>query len=467
MTFFMVYFQKFRPERFFLLVAGIFGILFLFLVPPFQVPDEPNHFYRAWQISEGGYISVKQDKRVGGYLPASLENVVQPFFHLIWAKDMKAKDINISSLFKISLNDKEKKFYDFNNTAMYSPICYLPAAFALSILKIFDTPPLYAFYGARLATLFFWIVMIYYAIKIIPIYKWLFSFLALLPMSLFINMSISADVVTNAVCFLFIAFVLNCAYDDRPFSKKRLLLLLLLVFLLVSVKSIYAPLILLVFIIPKHKFKSKKDHFLKLALLLFSALIFSGTWSVLLNPLYVSYEDYNPDFRNGAALVNGANMPKQVDYVLHHGFYIVDVLTHSFKGSFDMYFTGYIGTFGWLDLQLPWWFINGAYLLILFIALSEKDLLIRITWWQKCMMTSAFLIIWLLVFLSQHLIWDLVGGDLIQNIQGRYLIPFTPLLFFLFYNTRIPAQKITAPLAIVSVILSVCYSLHILYSRYY
>jgi uncharacterized membrane protein len=467
MSFFLNYFHKIRTERFFLFTAGLFGLLFLFITPPFQVPDEPNHFYRAWQISEGGFISVKQDKRVGGYLPSSLENVSQPFFHLIWAKDMKTKDIDISGILKTPLNYGEKKFYDFNNTAMYSPVCYLPAAFTISILRVFNTPPLYAFYGARLTTLFFWIILVYYAIKIIPVYKWLFSFLALLPMSLFINMSISADVVTNAVCFLFIAFVLNCAYDDNPFNKRRLLLLLLLVFLLVSVKSIYAPLILVLFIIPKNKFKSKKDHFLKLVLLLFSAFIFSGAWNALLNPLYVSYEDYNPDFRNGAALVNGANMPKQIDYVLHHGFYIADVLLRSFKVSFDMYFKGYIGTFGWLDTQLPWWFINCAYLLIVLIALFEKDSSIRISWWQKCMMASAFLITWLLVFLSQHLIWNLVGGDRILNIQGRYLIPFTPLLFFLFHNKKIPAKKITVPFVMIAVLLSLCYALQIIYSRYH
>jgi hypothetical protein len=40
-------------DRKYLLTAGAMGLLYAVVTPPFQVPDEPNHFYRAYQVSSG------------------------------------------------------------------------------------------------------------------------------------------------------------------------------------------------------------------------------------------------------------------------------------------------------------------------------------------------------------------------------------------------------------------------------
>ena len=37
-------------------LALLFGSIFVFLIPPFQSPDEPNHFLRAFQVSEGVFF---------------------------------------------------------------------------------------------------------------------------------------------------------------------------------------------------------------------------------------------------------------------------------------------------------------------------------------------------------------------------------------------------------------------------
>ena len=39
----------------------LFAFVYVLLVPPFQSPDEPNHFFRAWQISEGHIFPEKQE----------------------------------------------------------------------------------------------------------------------------------------------------------------------------------------------------------------------------------------------------------------------------------------------------------------------------------------------------------------------------------------------------------------------
>ncbi|MER3433396.1 MAG: hypothetical protein C4288_08190 [Leptolyngbya sp. ERB_1_1] len=44
------------PERAFLILSLIFGMMFIIALAPFQSPDEPAHFYRAYQLSEGKII---------------------------------------------------------------------------------------------------------------------------------------------------------------------------------------------------------------------------------------------------------------------------------------------------------------------------------------------------------------------------------------------------------------------------
>src|SRR5438309_11824115 len=64
-----------RPHRIFPWLALLFGLPLAFLTAPFQAPDEPSHFYRAYQISEGHLLPVYRNHRGGGDLPENLEAV--------------------------------------------------------------------------------------------------------------------------------------------------------------------------------------------------------------------------------------------------------------------------------------------------------------------------------------------------------------------------------------------------------
>lgn len=54
------------------LIRFFFGVIFLVVTPPFQVSDEPNHFFRAYQASEGEFLLQKMGDVTGGLVPKSL-----------------------------------------------------------------------------------------------------------------------------------------------------------------------------------------------------------------------------------------------------------------------------------------------------------------------------------------------------------------------------------------------------------
>ncbi len=467
MKFFNLHLDKLKPELFFVAFASFFGLIVLVLTPPFQIPDEINHFYRAYQISEGQFIAVKKDNRIGGNIPKSVVKITEPFLQLCWNMNSKTNFETIVQQFKTPLEADKKVFVDFPNTGMYSPISYFPQSVSIFVLRKFNFPPLYIFYGARIFTLLFWLFSIFYAIKIIPFYKWFFALTALLPMSLFINMSLSADVVTNLLSFLLIAYVLKLAYFEQHITTKNFIVTLAIAILLASAKLVYIPTILLFLLIPIGKFYNLKKYYTQLIVLFIISFVTALFWSHSMNNLYLPYNNYNEQFRDGATLIKCANMHEQMDYIMKHGLYIWNVFVNSIQHSFDMYYQGYIGTFGWLDTKLPMWFINLSYMILVIVAAMDINKYVKVNLYHKLIIFLSVLITISLILLSQHLTWDCVGGDIIVTIQGRYFIPVFPLLFILFYTKKFYYPPIIVLTVIFFSLISLSFTAYTLYTRYY
>ena len=452
------------PEKFFLGVAFIFGLFFLLITPPFQAPDEPNHFFKAWQISQGEFKSVKQDQRVGGYLPVSLQEFVTPYFRIAWNKNNTFSVVATEEVNNIT-TECEKTFYDFSNTALYSPICHAPQALGIFAGRLFSSNVKTIFYISRLLSFLTWLALVFFAIRLIPICKWLLTYLALLPMSLFINMSLSADLMTNGICFLFFAYVLRLCFQEPPIRNRQLMALSGLVILLASVKIVYAPFLLLLFLLPKSKFRSTGHYLCWVTGGLAAGLSIILFWGALISDLYVPYEDYNKTYREFTGISPAANAHKQLEFIKEDPTQAFSVICHSIGDCYGSHIESYVGVFGWLDTHLPGWMVYTLYALIYVIASGEKDLRLSLSWKKRTLLFLVFMLILSLLFLSQHLSWVLVGAPSVWHIQGRYLIPFYPLLFMMFYGL-FRGKKAIVLLVAAATIMSLIYSCVVLYSRY-
>ena len=63
--------ENFGAEKIFVAIFLFFGVITLFMRPPYQLMDEINHFPRAWQISEGIFLSptmtIREFKDAGNF----------------------------------------------------------------------------------------------------------------------------------------------------------------------------------------------------------------------------------------------------------------------------------------------------------------------------------------------------------------------------------------------------------------
>lgn len=425
-----------QPQRFFLITATLFGILYALIVPPFQSPDEFNHFYRSWQIAdgtsrcfrEGGMIGKKTaDNRLGDSLPTSLLSISEPFTHLPFRFEQHIKTNTIFTLLKTPLNHQERSFVDFTNTAVYAPTAYLSQSTAIFLFKNLGFTPLSIFYLSRLLTLFFWIAIVYASIKIIPIHRWLFAFLALLPSSLFINSSLNADVLTNALSFLAISLFVKKFFEKNKITRIEILTLLISTLIISLNKIAYLPLIFLVFLIPKENFNSVKQKQVFAFLLIAANLAVVLWWSKMIAPLYIRFEDYNPNFRVGQQLNEGVDPIAQFNFIIHNPLAFTRIMMISFAQTMPHTLIHYVGKFGWEKNYLPIGLILPLFLmLILRGGTEQRSVAFSLPKYKIAIIAS---IMSASLATAMYLLWCPVGSHFIENLSGKYFIPIFPLFF--------------------------------------
>ncbi|MFI5141972.1 MAG: DUF2142 domain-containing protein, partial [Bacteroidia bacterium] len=427
--------KNIKPQLFFVYAATLFFIVFNLVTPPLQAPDEFNHFYRAYQISEGQFLPNKVDNRLGGEIPNCINKFVFPFDNAAteWRLTLSKKEM--LNGFSIKYTKDTIKFKDFPNTSYYSPVSYLPHALALFITKKLHCSVATMYYAGRLLIFLTWLFCMFFVIKIVPVYKWLFTCICLLPMNIYVTNSFSADTVSNILSFLFIALILRHSFSENQFRFKDLLPLLIIIALLALAKVVYVGLVLIFLIIPIAKFKGKKQFFLFAASLFSVAFVFALYWSNVVMSKYTPYVDYNPAYREWICLTHYSNYYQQKAYILSHGTYFLKVIYHSIFNHPMWFLEGYIGVFGNSDIPISKWLILLGYIVLIFIALFEKNKF-KFNLLQKAILFSAAFCAFALLLLSQHLTWDAVGETVVDAVQGRYLIPLFPLLFIMFSNQK-------------------------------
>lgn len=429
-------FLKIKPQYFFLFAALFFQWRFNQVTPPLQAPDEFNHFYRALQVSEGQFLPLKQNNRLGGVVPASVREFVLPYSNAATNLKYTLLQNHVIDSYKIPYSNTDTLFYDFPNTAVYSPVSYLPHAIAIYVLKKFNVSVANLYYGGRSLAFLFWLAAMFCVISIIPFGKWLATLLMLLPMNLYIANSFSADTVTNIVALLFVAYVLKLSQQDKKIGYSNIFLLLLLIIFLVFAKVVYIGVALILFVIPPKQFKSFGFYALSLGVLFLAACIVTFYWSNTVLMYYTPYADYNPGFRDGICLSNCANYYLQKQLIMDNKWYFIKVIYNSVIKHPMTYLNGYIGLFGNSDIFLTKHITYWSYGIIGFVALTETNKKVT-SFLFKIIFVIAAVAAFVLLLLSQHLTWDCVGEGIVDLVQGRYLIPLFPLLFLFASNTFI------------------------------
>lgn len=405
----------------------LLGLAYLALTPPFQVPDEPNHFLRAFQISQGSIRGVRQHDRTGGFLPITVIQYVAFFYQhssrpkILTSYEEWRQNIRESCPLTAS-RLSEQAFVNFSNTVHYSPIPYLPQALGINLAKVLTRNTPEALYLSRFLTLLASVALLGAAFRLLAFsvrLRLTLFLLATLPMSLFLLASTSADALTISLALVTAAL---CIRLTQYWNDHLFIWLLIAAVLLSCCKTLY--LLIPLAGLPAVWLAPRQRH-LKVgaaALLVGAAFLPGLAWTALTTSWTVSIRPDRFDF----PLL-------QLHYVLEEPLTVMLVFFSALKKEFMGLWWNLIGVLGWLDTFLPQPVYKFYPLLLTLTAvtgISSQEQERRSTWRAGLFAASLFLASTFLLLLTAYLAWNPVRAPYVKGLQGRYFLPLVPLLLF-------------------------------------
>ena len=417
-----------KPQNVLLLLGGVFGLLFVFFTPPALVGDEPNHFFRAYQISEGVIIGEKRGDLSGGWLPKNVLLVNRRLVGDIEMRhDVKFDTKLISEFLYLPLNDEDKVFERFPNTVVYSPIPYAPQVLGILVGKPFNASPLALIYLARIFNLLFFLSLAYFAIKTTPIHKWVFCLLCLTPTNIFQVASASVDAFTYGICFLTIAHFLFYALDENgKLTGLDIAKIFALSVLSVLTKQAYVLLPLLFLLIPSGKFGSIKTYLISFLALLAAAVGSVAAWSAAVKPVFLPYRNDQP-----------MSPEEQMSFIMGAPLNFIGMVVRDYITNFWFYFKSFSGQLTWFDLYVPDYLPIFVFAVLVGYALLDKDEKKELPQIGKFVFPAIIVGTAFIISTLLYMTWSPIRGNNIEGVQGRYFIPIAPLFFLLFYNKKV------------------------------
>ena len=399
------------------LLLGLLGVVpLVILTPPFQVPDEPQHLYRAYQLSELRIRGIVQDGAAGAILPSSLIELTDRF---LGARGLDIyRPITVQPLretwlaFDQPLDPDRREFVDFSGAVLYSPLPYLPQIIAIAVARWAGAGPLALLYLARLANALVALGLLTWAVRIMPVGREALVVAGLLPMAVFEYASVSPDAAVIGTAFVFTAVAL-CGQLRGRWTPGEVAVATVSGLVFCSLKPIYAP--LLVLALPAALTRGQMKHTLLVhAIILVVGLGGTAIWLRFVSSMLVLRFP-----RTG--------LWDQADYIVAHPLAYIRIIARSFWYTGDFYYHSLVGLLGWMTVYLP----SFAYVLpagaLLLSVLAQpgnapKLPLYAVAWNTLLLGGSAVLTMTVMYLYNTQVEWWLVVG-----VQGRYFLPLLAL----------------------------------------
>ncbi len=445
-----------HPTEIFVIFALVFGVLFVFQLPPLNGTDEFTHFPRVYQISQGTFWEQKlPNDQYGGYLPNNINNMINAYRNLSRSGNeiqYKSQAQQLDHIYN-SINQVGAHYSQaiFTSVVIYPPWAYIPSVIGVLIAKTLALPLIWYVYIGRIITLLFYIALAAWAIKLLPRGKWFLVALALLPTSLSQASIVSADGLVNGLSWLIIAYTLAVFARKVSLNWQRLVIIFIASLWLSVIKDGYTLIAILPLVIPI-EFLGKK---LYGWLWRISSFIIIGTVSLLfaIRTSHVAASTVLTPRLN-----TYINSKAQFHFIVNHLLLFTSrVLVQPFTKNYDTVYEGFVGivTSRLVYLSLP---IMGLLYLVLFLSISAIHIMPEVVKYKKRLYGSAFVIIvgtYFLVSLAFYVGNTQVGASDVFGVYGRYFLPFIPIIIVypMVSSVRLKLKSTTVASSIIVVIL--------------
>ncbi len=421
------------------LVLGLVAVLMLArLTPPFQNPDELAHVLRAEQVEQGGLLGRRfaDEGRpaAGGFLDGGSLSVYAVFEPLVFQPQVRATAEMFGRADTVRWGGK-RWWQAFDNTAVYPPFLYLPAAAGLAAGRVGGMTVVRTLHLARLCGGLAAVAVGSAAVALAGGAAPLLFCLLSLPMALSLMAAVSQDAMLLAVAGLAAALLVRLRGAPAPApapagagagawaTGAAFGAMCVCLALVGMARPVYLPAAVLPLL------AGAVGRWARVA----GAALVAGcvlAWAVAAAHW---------------ALVNGsegglADPAAQAAWLWAEPGRAWQVAVRTVEVHGAALAEGFVGRLGWLDLALPAWVRGVAWASLLVGALASAAPVAGRGWRGgagRAVAVGVALASSGAVFAVQYLTWTPVGLGVVMGVQGRYFLPVALLL-----GTALPGRAV-------------------------
>ncbi len=414
-----------KLEYVFLMLSIVAGSILILLLPPNKVVwDEETHFMRAYQMSvwPGGQLLTDE---AASYFICGIES---------WPYNLPASKEELQEQTE-AIN--ENALYEEGTSAVaglsagLTAPSYVLQALTIKAGRFLNLPFTVIYRLGRLAGLLVYCIVMTLGIKIIPVGKRILLAVGLMPEPLLLASCYSSDPTVMAFIILGIAMILaeaaKAGEKEKDVSWKTYFIGGAVLTWGILPKAVYAPLVLLFFLIPKECFKSvKKRRLMSVGvILLFLLLMSTFVLPQLISP------STSGDTRGG-----DVSIAKQMSLIFVHPITYIWILIKNIASTWWDYLIGdsvfrNLGHFGMAGLG----YISVIYMAFLAVADNSGRQYFQMTAGRRIWMFLCAAAAIVLIWTSMYLTYTEPGSLNIMGVQGRYYLPLL-LPIYLCVNSR-------------------------------
>lgn len=427
-------------ENLFLVLWLCIGLLAAVVSPAGFGKDEATHVARASQIAQGvflpqevsvgeidkSFLSVSeeysQDKIFGGSEDKSMFDLLRVGSRIIREGTEDVSAIQLSSPYwaddafaDIGLLGEEDVVWAFPNTSVNSPLCYIPYSVAYFLATLLSRSPIFALILMRLLGVLAYGLLVRFAIKNAPFGKNAMALLALLPNCVVVCSTVSADMMTIAVSFVFFSYLLRALFYYRELKCRDFVLFgssLCLLALLKMPYIIFGLALILVFVV--NRLWTDRRETAKLALMGGLALGFFLAWQCVIRGIN-TYAIWG---------ISGVDSHAQLAYVCKN----LLPTAGSILGNIFNSDLGLLGLNDYCAKGFPSWFVLVAAVCVVSVDVRDLPRCQSKRFVAVCLLLLAGFVI-VVINLALYLTFTPVGDSQVCGMQSRYYVPALIPLF--------------------------------------
>lgn len=427
--------NKLSFESSYLFMALVLFITLVFLIPPFHILDEDNHYIKSYDhlflleksnFDQNGYTHLSKNIHEFRYKYSNFKFNLIKLNPIAYYDDMNLK-INYKDLSGVA---------EPCGTYKTHVLDYIPSNFAMFLCKKLNTNVLLTILLSRFFNALLSVLIGYFALKIMPKFKNLLFLIMTFAITYQSCIGINQDWINTPTCFLFIAYIFNLIFKKELVKIKDYIILILIGTVIAFSKTVYTPIILFVLMIDNKKFENTKiKHALINKILLIITVALITVLAYKWNAIFAS------DNNTTEQVVINNNL-YTVSEALNDPVELVLIYFRTIKARlFEDTLKGFIDGFGWYTI----W--NNK-IIKLFMVITYVGLIITLPY-EKIKNRGIFKSLSLFIYTSICLLisaallfgWTKTGAKTIDGLQPRYFIPIIFGLYFIFNNNIFKISK--------------------------